>query len=160
MTSVEIQVRNGKVTIRVGGQPSSQAPNDQVVRHGNVGDGKGGDGATGDTETGGDGATGDTETGGGGPGSGVMVIGPVVVPCCSGKPAGDGKGGDGATGDTETGGDGATGDTETGGAGPGGCSGAGRRSPYPFTSSSTTRPGSRVRSLRRCCRTRRTSYRL
>ena len=120
MTNIEIQVRNGKVTIRVGGQPSSQAPNDKVVRHGNVGDGKGGDGATGDTETGGDGATGDTETGGGGPGSGVMVIGPVVVPCCSGKPAGDGKGGDGATGDTETGGDGATGDTETGGGGPGG----------------------------------------
>ncbi|HWF07381.1 MAG TPA: hypothetical protein VG297_02900 [Bryobacteraceae bacterium] len=61
----------------------------------------------------GSGATASTSSGGGAPGSGVLVIGPIVVPCANSAGAGDAGGG--ATASTSSGG-GATASTSSGGA--------------------------------------------
>ena len=102
MTRVAIQVENGKVTITLGGQSAPVAATGPVVDDGTVGEVK-------DGVLGGEGAGEGTETGGGGPGSGCLVIGPIVIPVSLSSGAGSATGGEGA-------GEG----TETGGGGPGG----------------------------------------
>jgi hypothetical protein len=116
MIRVDIQVDNGKVTISIGGQASTtsqastNAKDGQIVAQGTVGarrEGEGGD--AGDEDTG---------IGGGGPGSGALVIGPIVI---DGSLAQRPKPQAGARKEGE-GGDAGDEDTGIGGGGPGsGC---------------------------------------
>jgi hypothetical protein len=105
MTRVEIQVRNGKLIIEVGGKPAATADaTDTVIAQAMAGE-------TG--TTGGDASTEDTGTGASGAGiSPCVVIGPIVLEGCASGGAGatdDGTGGDASTEDTGTGASGGAG---------------------------------------------------
>ena len=99
---VDIQVQGGEVRITLGGQPSSKSATGAILAEGNVGDSAG--------TKGGDGAVEDPGPGGGGPGSDVVVIGPIVVDrSVLGMPNSAnaaGQGGDGAVEDPGPGGGG------------------------------------------------------
>jgi len=101
---VDIQVQGGKVNVCVGGKASSKASQGAVAAQAAVG---------GQLKTGAEGGSGaneDSGTGGGGPGSGTLVIGPIVTDCSAlgrtGVDAGS-QGGSGANEDPHTGGGGA-----------------------------------------------------
>jgi hypothetical protein len=137
-TRLDIQVRNGTVSITVGGQSSSSGGDGSSTTGGDgkeSGTATGGDGKESGTSTGGDGKESGTATGGGGNGGrgccAPVVIGPIVISggglgTTSGSLGGDGKesgtqtGGDGKESGTQTGGDGKESGTATGGGGNGG----------------------------------------
>jgi len=93
--NIEIQVEGGKVTITVGGQAATGSAADptehagEITHHGTV--------------LGGSSGTEPTSTGSGEPGSGTVVIGPIVIDCGALQGSGGVVGGSSGTEPTNTG---------------------------------------------------------
>jgi hypothetical protein len=126
-TRLDIQVRNGTVSITVGGQSLSNGGVGSLTKGGDgkeSGTATGGDGKESGTATGGDGKESGTGTGGGGNGGDCccapVVIGPIVISGGSLGTTSGSLGGDGKESGTATGGDGKESGTGTGGGGNGG----------------------------------------